>query len=105
MVVAADPRELLTLARRADGILTGAVGVQATGPTKWNYHARQHVFFALEEDVHRGSLAALALPPLPHDVRESLGDGSLELQHVDPLPEAILRAARHKAGRAPRSNE
>ena len=63
VVVAADPRELLTLARRADGILTGAVGVQATGPTKWNYHARRHVFFALEEDVPRqpgGTRAAAA---------------------------------------------
>jgi hypothetical protein len=99
VVVAAQAEELLDLARRADRVMKGAVGVQGTLPKDWNYHGRRHMFFALEEDIHRGSLAALALPALPPGLRGRLGDDGLQLQRVGLFPEAMVRAARRKAGR------
>jgi hypothetical protein len=96
-VVAADARELLELARRADALMKGAIGIQGTPrPAQWKYHGRRHVFFALEEDIHRGSLQALALPHLPPHAR---GEDQLNLQRVELFPEALVRAARRKAGR------
>jgi hypothetical protein len=99
VVVAADAKELLDLARRADRVIKGAVGVQGTMAKDWSYHGRRHVFFALEEDIHRGSLAALALPALPAKLRATLGDGGVQLQWVELFPGAMLKAARRKAGR------
>jgi hypothetical protein len=99
VVVAATAEELLDLGRRADARLKGAVGVQGTLPKDWNYHGRRHVFFALEEDVHRGSLAALALPAIPAKLRASLGEDGLQLHRVELFPAAMVKAAQRKAGR------
>ena len=44
----------------------------------WYYAGRDHLFFAVETDIHHGDLSALALPPLPPDLRERL-TGSREL--------------------------
>jgi len=102
VVVAAEPKDLLDLARRADHAMKGALGIQGTPPQDWYYPGRDHIFFALEEDIHRGSLAALALPPLPPDLRARLGSEGLELARVTLLPEAMVLAAQRKAGHAQR---
>ena len=44
----------------------------------WYYAGRDHLFFAVEADIHHGNLAALALPPHPPGLRERL-TGSREL--------------------------
>jgi hypothetical protein len=100
VVVAADAKELLGLAKRADEVMKGAVGIQGTAPTDWYYAGRDHVFFAMEEDVYHGSLHALALPPLPPDLRGRLGDDGLQMARVSLLPPSMIEAARRRAGTA-----
>jgi hypothetical protein len=95
--VASDPRDLLTIARKADAGMSAAVGLQGTNPQNWYYAARDHVFFALEEDVHRGRLNALALQPLPPKLRAELGDEGMELRRVSLLPPSMTVAAQKKA--------
>ena len=73
--------------------MTGRIGAMGTPPHEWYYAGRDHVFFAAEPDIHHGSLAALALPPLPPAVREKLtGSDQLELARVDLLPRSAVRA-------------
>ena len=58
------------------------------------YPGREHVFFARETDIHASRLDALALPPLPPEVRERLsGDRDLALRAVSLLPETVVQAA------------
>jgi hypothetical protein len=104
VVVAARAEELLDLARRTDLVMKGAVGVQGTAPQDWNYHGRRHVFFALEEDIHRGSLAAFALPAMPAGLRARLGADGLQLRRVELLPRAMVEAARRKADRGTKTD-
>jgi len=78
--------------------MKGAVGVQGTPPQDWNYHGRRHVFFALEEDIHRGSLAASRSRRCPR-AAGGLGAGGLQLQRVELLPRTMVDAARRKAPR------
>jgi hypothetical protein len=100
VVVAAEAKDLLALAKRADEVMKGAVGVQGTAPTDWYYAGRDHIFFVLEQDVYRESLHALALPQLPPDLREGLGDAGLQLTRVSLLPSSMIEAAKRKAGTA-----
>ncbi len=104
VVVAARAEELLDLARRTDLVMKGAVGVQGTAPQDWNYHGRRHVFFALEEDIHRGSLAAFALPAMPAALRARLGADGLQLGRVELLPRAMVEAARRKGDRGTKTD-
>ena len=68
----------LACAREADELLTGRIGVMGTPAEHWYYAGRDHLFFACEEDIHRRSASALALPAQPPGLRERLG-GSREL--------------------------
>ena len=45
--------------------MTGRIGVMGTPAEHWYYAGRDHLFFAVEADIHRGELSALALPPQP----------------------------------------
>ena len=56
----------------ADRTLDGRVGIVGTPQTEWYWPARRHVFFALEQDLHHGSLRCYRLPPLPAGIRAQL---------------------------------
>jgi hypothetical protein len=61
----------------------------------WYYCGRDHYCFAIEQDVHRGDLGALALPPQPPGLRERLtGSRELALSPVELLPPTVVAAAR-----------
>jgi Replication-relaxation len=91
--VCRDERSLLGCAKVADEALTGRVGPMGAPADQWYYAARQHLFFARETDVHASRLSALALPSLPPDVRERLGERGLALTSVTLLPETVVKAA------------
>ena len=91
--VCRDERSLLGCAKVADEALTGRVGPMGAPADQWYYAARQHLFFARETDVHASRLSALALPSLPPDVRERLGERGLVLTSVALLPETVVKAA------------
>jgi hypothetical protein len=95
--VCPDPHATLTCAREADEALTGRIGVMGTPPEHWYFLGRDHLFFAIEADLHRRDLSALALPPLPPGLREHLtGQRDLEITRVALLPDAVVAAARHE---------
>jgi hypothetical protein len=78
--------------------MTGRVGVMGTPAEHWYYAGRDHLFFAVESDIHHGSLHALALPPLPPGLRERLtGQRDLELTRVALLPDTVVAAAATRA--------
>ena len=57
----------------------------------WYYPGRDHVLFAVEADVHRRTLSALALPPRPPGLRQQLtGQRELEIARVELLPDKLL---------------
>jgi hypothetical protein len=75
--------------------MTGRIGLMSTPAEHWYYAGRDHLFFAIEDDVHRGDLGALALPPQPPGLRERLtGTRDLALARVELLPGSIVSAAR-----------
>jgi hypothetical protein len=87
VVVCPDPKTALTYAAEADQAMTGRIGVMGTPAHEWHYPGRDHVFFAVEPDVHHGSLTALALPPRPPAVRQALtGTQQLQIARVQLLP-------------------
>jgi len=89
--VCTDARAALALAREADQSLTGRIGIMGTPAEHWYYAGRDHMFFAIEREIHHGNLAALALPPRPPGLRERLtGDGALELSQVRLLHDKLL---------------
>lgn len=49
--------------------MSGRIGAMGTPARDWFFFGREHVFFAAEPDLHRGSQRALALPSLPPTVR------------------------------------
>ena len=66
--------------------MTGRIGVMGTGPEHWYHAGRDHTFFAVEQDIHHGNLAALALPAQPPGLRERLiGSRELALNSVSLL--------------------
>ena len=73
----------LACAREADELMTGRIGVMGTGPEHWYHAGRDHLFFAVEQDIHQGTLSALALPAQPPGLRQRL-TGSRELA-LDPV--------------------
>ncbi len=77
--VCPDARSALALAREADEAMTGRLGALGTPPEHWYHPGRDHTFFAVEGDIHRGRPTALALPPAPPALRERL-QGSRELR-------------------------
>lgn len=84
----------------ADEALVGSVGVTGTPAHERYYAAREHLVFAVEEDLYWDELTVLALPALPPEVREAL-DGTREpaLERVRLLPERVVRAGRRAQGR------
>ena len=63
--------------------MTGRIGVMGTPAEHWYYAGRDHMFFAVEADIHHGELSALSLPALPPALRQRLaGSRDLELQPV-----------------------
>jgi Replication-relaxation/Type IV secretion-system coupling protein DNA-binding domain len=68
----------LACAREADEVMTGRIGVMGSPVEHWYYAGRDHLLFAVEEDIHHGQLSALALPPHPSGLREQIA-GSREL--------------------------
>lgn len=84
----------LRLAKEADDTMTARLGPMGTQEQEWSFPGREHLFFASEEDIHHGSLGALALPRLPPDLRARLaGSRTMELSRVDLLSPSIVRAA------------
>jgi hypothetical protein len=86
--VCQNTRAALACAREADELMTGRIGVMGAPAEHWYYAGREHIFFALEEDIHHGDLAALALPFRPPGLRERLA-ASRDLQ-LDPV--ALFRS-------------
>ena len=57
-------------------------------PNHWYYAGRDHVFFAIEADIHHRDLGALALPAHPPGLREMLTKSrELALDRVSLLTE------------------
>ena len=93
--VCPDARTALAYAQQADRVMTGRIGAMGSAPLEWYYGGREHVFFAVEPDIHHDSLVALALPPLPPAVREQLtGSDQLTLSGVELAPRSLDHAAR-----------
>jgi hypothetical protein len=83
--------------------MTGRIGVMGTPPEHWYYAGRDHVLFAVEPDVHRHALSALALPPQPPGLRQRLtGHQDLELARVELLPEKLVKPTAQRAAESPR---
>ena len=76
----------LACAREADELMTGRIGVMGAPAEHWYYAGRDHLFFAIEADIHHGDLSALALPAHPPGLRERLtGNRALPLDQVNLL--------------------
>ncbi|MEA2312711.1 MAG: hypothetical protein QOE28_2679 [Solirubrobacteraceae bacterium] len=82
--VCADARSALANAQAADGALVGRRGEMGQHLRDWQHPAREHLLFAVEADVHHGSLAGLGLPPSPPSLREQLtGSPRMELTRIE----------------------
>ncbi|WP_028064627.1 type IV secretion system DNA-binding domain-containing protein [Solirubrobacter soli] len=90
-----DRRSALACAREADRLLTGRVGQMGTAARDWYYAGRQHLFFAAEPDIHRDSLRAFALPPLPSPSENAPRSDAdrLAIRTVELLPPTVVRAS------------
>ncbi len=85
--VSPNQHAALACAREADELLAGRIGVMGAPAEHWYYAGRDHLFFAVEEDVHLGMLSALALPAQPPGLRERLnGARDLALERVGLVP-------------------
>ena len=83
MFVSPNNHAALACAREADELMTGRIGVMGAPAEHWYYAGRDHLFFAVEADIHHGELTALALPPNPPGLRERLtGSRELALERV-----------------------
>jgi hypothetical protein len=72
--VSEDERSRLRLLQVADRVLVTRIAKAGSDEREWPYLGRRSILFAIERDVHEGSLAALALPALPPDARARLGE-------------------------------
>jgi hypothetical protein len=72
--VSEDERSRLRLLQVADRVLATRIAKAGSDEREWPYLGRRSILFAIERDVHEGSLAALALPALPPDARARLGE-------------------------------
>ena len=102
LFVFASEDALRANAEIADREITGRLGIIGIPQHEWYWPAREHTFFALEEDIHHGALRCFALPKLPRSVREALGQQEPPLREVRMLP-ASLRVERGPGGAARRS--
>ena len=92
--VSPNSHAALACAREADELMTGRIGVMGAPAEHWYYAGRDHLFFAVEADMHHGELTALALPAQPPGLRERLtGSQDLLLDRVSlldsPSPAAL----------------
>jgi hypothetical protein len=78
LFVSPSSHAVLACAREADELMTGRIGIMGSPAQHWYYAGRDHVFFAVESDIHRSESSAFALPPHPPGLRERL-TGSREL--------------------------
>jgi hypothetical protein len=75
------------LAGLADQLLVAAVARAGVSPDAWAYGGRAGIWFADEAQVHRGSLDAWQVPPLPPSARS--GEWSLvSAPLLEPWPDA-----------------
>jgi hypothetical protein len=94
-----DAHSALACAKAADAALTAHLGPLGSDPVDHYYPGREHIFFAVEADMHRGSPAVIALSPFPPAVRRRMyGHDDPQLERVALLPESVLRAGQ-KRGR------
>ncbi|MGO9763104.1 MAG: replication-relaxation family protein [Solirubrobacteraceae bacterium] len=97
LFVCTTPEMAIAYARAADQTMAGSIGVTGSPAQDRYYPGRDHIFFATESDLHNGDLAALALPPLPPQLRNALeGASNLPLSRVRLFPEKLLSAARRR---------
>jgi hypothetical protein len=83
----------LACAHEADELMTGRIGVMGAPPEHWYYAGRDHLFFAVEADMHCGELLALALPAQPPGLRARLaGSRELALERASVLIKENARA-------------
>jgi hypothetical protein len=71
--VCEDERSRDRLVRIADRTVTARHAKAGTPESEWPFPGRGAMFFALERDVHEGSLAAVQLQELPPEARVQLG--------------------------------
>jgi hypothetical protein len=82
-------------ATTADRLLKASTGLTGSAPADRYYPGRDHIFFALEEDLHHDNHTLMALPALPPNVRDALDSTSaLTLTPRLMLPEQMTRAAK-----------
>ena len=55
--VCPDAHAALTCAQQADELITGRIGVMGTPAEHWYHAGRDHLFFAVEADIHHSDLA------------------------------------------------
>jgi len=85
--VCRDERIALANAKVADEVMIGRIGQMGRSSLQWERPGRSHIFFAVEADMHHGSLAALALSTLPIEMRDATsGSDAPMLSRVALLP-------------------
>lgn len=72
VLVARSHQAALGCAREADELMTGRIGPMGAPAEHWYYAGRDHLFFAIEAEVHRGQLTAFKLPAHPPGLWEQL---------------------------------
>jgi hypothetical protein len=65
--VCGDEQAAFGLMRAAHQELSGRIARPGTRSEEWKSPARKRALFAAEQDVHRGSMRAWQLPPVPSD--------------------------------------
>jgi hypothetical protein len=82
------------LVRIADRTVTAHQAKAGAEEAEWPFPGRRGMFFALERDIHMGSLAALQLPEHPPELRERLGgrrEKALRPRRVHLIEPRLLR--------------
>ena len=74
MFVFADAQALKAHVELADRELDGRLGAIGLPAHEWWHPEREHIYFALEEELHRTSLRCFRLPALPRRMRDELGE-------------------------------
>lgn len=93
--VCPNAKAALAYAEEADKVMTGHLGASGTPPEDHYYPGRDHIFFAIEEDLHHGNPGVLALPQEPPGLRRKLkGDDGLSLERVALFPQSVLSGAK-----------
>jgi hypothetical protein len=80
----------LACASEADELMTGRIGPMGAPAEHWYYAGRDHLFFVVESDVHRGARTAFKLPAHPPGLRQQLlATRELALETVALLSETV----------------